>query len=141
MAVTASPTGARVLHPPRFVALAAALFGFLIAAGLLAFSCGPAEALPSYARQTGQPCAACHTIIPELTPFGRRFKIGGYTLQGGDWQGPPLAAMYIAGFTHMQSPYDYTTTGAAWASDLGTLPAQANVAPAGLHANDNLVSQ
>ncbi len=93
MAVTASPIGPRVSHSPRFVAVAATLFGLLIAAGLLALSSGPAEALPSYARQTGQPCAACHTIIPELTPFGRRFKIGGYTLQGGDWKGPPLAAM------------------------------------------------
>ena len=64
---------------------------------------GPAEALPSYARQTGQPCAACHTAFPELTPFGRRFKIGGYTLGGGDWKGPPIAAMYMAGFTHTQS--------------------------------------
>src|SRR6185312_522544 len=47
----------------------------------------PAEALPSYARQTGQPCATCHTAFPELTPYGRRFKIGGYTAGGGDWQG------------------------------------------------------
>ena len=66
------------------------------AAACFALGAGPAEALPSYARQTGQPCAACHTAFPELTPFGRRFKIGGYTLQGGDWQGPPLAAMYMA---------------------------------------------
>jgi hypothetical protein len=41
-----------------------------------------ASALPLYARQTGQPCAACHTTFPELTPFGRRFKLGGYTLGG-----------------------------------------------------------
>ncbi len=122
MAVTASPIGPRVSHSPRFVAVAATLFGLLIAAGLLALSCGPAEALPSYARQTGQPCAACHTIIPELTPFGRRFKIGGYTLQGGDWKGPPLAAMYITGFTHTNAAQD------------------APPAP-GLHTNDNLVSQ
>ena len=83
--------------------------GFLLAAE-------PANALPSYARQTGQPCAACHTIIPELTPFGRRFKIGGYTLQGGDWQGPPIAAMYVAGFTHTAAPYDYTANGATLAA-------------------------
>ena len=75
-------------------------------AGFLAVSAGPAEALPSYARQTGQPCAACHTAFPELTPFGRRFKIGGYTMQGGDWKGPPIAAMYMAGFTHTHSPHD-----------------------------------
>src|SRR5499427_8702535 len=50
-----------------------------------------AVALPLYARQTGQPCATCHTAFLELTPFGRRFKLGGYTLGGGDWQGPPFA--------------------------------------------------
>jgi hypothetical protein len=94
----------------------AALFAFL------ALSVDPAEALPSYARQTGQPCAACHTAFPELTPFGRRFKIGGYTLQGGDWNGPPLAAMYMLGFTHTNSPQD------------------APPAP-GLRTNDNLASQ
>ena len=92
------------------------------AAGLLTISAGPAEALPSYARQTGQPCATCHTAFPELTPYGRRFKIGGYTAGGGGWQGPPIAAMYMAGFTHTQSPQD-------------SPPAP------GLHTNDNLVSQ
>ncbi|MGW8248089.1 MAG: hypothetical protein ACWGOV_08250, partial [Acidiferrobacterales bacterium] len=39
-------------------------------------------AVPSYARQTGLACAACHTIFPELTPFGRSFKLNGYTLTG-----------------------------------------------------------
>jgi hypothetical protein len=39
-----------------------------------------AVSLPLYARQTGQPCATCHTAFLELTPFGRRFKLGGYTL-------------------------------------------------------------
>src|SRR5277367_4372615 len=88
---------------------------------LLAAGAGPAEALPSYARQTGQPCAACHTAFPELTPFGRRFKIGGYTLGGGDWKGPPIAAMYMPTFTHTQSDQD-------------SPPAP------GLHTNNNLVS-
>ena len=43
----------------------------------------PAQALPSFARQTGQPCGACHTDFAGLTPYGRRFKIGGYTYGGG----------------------------------------------------------
>lgn len=85
-------------------------------------SARPAGALPAYARQTGEPCATCHTIFPELTPFGRRFKIGGYTLRGGDWNGPPIAAMYMTGFTHTASSQD------------------APPAP-GLHTNNNLVSQ
>ena len=61
-----------------------------------------ARAVPSFARQTGQPCSACHTSFPELTPFGRRFKLSGYTLGGTTlFSGfPPIAGMTIAGFTH-----------------------------------------
>jgi hypothetical protein len=61
-----------------------------------------ASAVPSFARQTGQPCATCHTAFPELTPFGRRFKLGGYTMGGGLTfeEAPPIAAMVIPTFTH-----------------------------------------
>ena len=62
-----------------------------------------AASLPLYARQTGQPCATCHTAFLELTPFGRRFKLGGYTLGGGDWQGPPFAVMLQPTFTNTQA--------------------------------------
>ncbi len=41
----------------------------------------PAHAVPSFARQTGVACEACHTQFPELTPFGRDFKLNGYILQ------------------------------------------------------------
>ncbi|MDA8233170.1 MAG: hypothetical protein M0006_17705 [Magnetospirillum sp.] len=50
------------------------------AAAVLLVSSKPAEAVPSYARQTGLACEACHTVFPQLTPFGRRFKLNGYTL-------------------------------------------------------------
>src|SRR6202021_1696029 len=40
----------------------------------------PSRAVPSFARQTGMACAACHTVFPELTPFGREFKLNGYVL-------------------------------------------------------------
>ena len=43
----------------------------------------PVQALPSYARQTGQQCTACHNGFPELTPYGRQFKLNGYTWIGG----------------------------------------------------------
>ena len=66
----------------------------------------PAFAVPSFARQTGQPCAACHTAFPELTPFGRRFKLSGYTLEGGDSKIPPLTAMLMPGFTHTRAAQD-----------------------------------
>ncbi len=41
---------------------------------------GNASALPSFARQTGMTCSSCHVSFPELTPFGRLFKLNGYTL-------------------------------------------------------------
>lgn len=67
--------------------------------GLLA--CMPqAHALPSYARQTGQQCAACHNGFPELTPYGRLFKLNGYTFSGGTSNLSPVAAMMVASFTH-----------------------------------------
>src|SRR5580700_4410738 len=61
-----------------------------------------AVSLPLYARQTGQPCATCHTAFWELTPFGRRFKLGGYTLGGGDWSGPPFAVTFQPGYTYTE---------------------------------------
>lgn len=53
-----------------------------IATLFLAFFMTPstAEAIPSFARQTGLSCAACHTVFPELTSFGRQFKLNGYTM-------------------------------------------------------------
>ena len=51
----------------------------VLTAAILA-GAGEASAVPSYARQTGLPCSSCHTTIPELTPFGRSFKLNGYTM-------------------------------------------------------------
>lgn len=48
----------------------------------LALGAVTAQAVPSFARQTGLACMACHTVFPELTPFGRSFKLNGYTLTG-----------------------------------------------------------
>lgn len=36
--------------------------------------------IPSFSRQTGLPCSTCHTTFPQLTSFGRTFKLNGYTL-------------------------------------------------------------
>jgi hypothetical protein len=41
-----------------------------------------ADAVPSYARQTGFPCKSCHLNPPELTALGRTFKLNGYTMAG-----------------------------------------------------------
>jgi len=118
----AGSAAARIRNRPGVVFAALALFAAFALSSLL--TADPAHAVPSFARQTGQPCAACHTAFPELTPFGRRFKLAGYTLQGGDWKGPPIAAMVLPTFTHTASPY---------------LPSDPPTA--GLHANDNFVTQ
>src|SRR5216684_3279215 len=50
----------------------------LVGAIALTLGAPSAQALPSYARQTGQECAACHNGFPELTPYGRLFKLNAY---------------------------------------------------------------
>lgn len=59
-----------------------------------------AQAVPAFAQQTGQPCQMCHVggFGPELTKFGREFKLGGYTLR--THASVPVAAMFIASLTH-----------------------------------------
>jgi len=75
----------------------------LIAAAALFAGLPRAQALPSFARQTGQQCAACHNGFPELTPYGRLFKLNGYTFTGGQSELPPLAMMVIPSYTHTQA--------------------------------------
>jgi hypothetical protein len=72
------------------ISAAAAVF-FVFGFVEIAFA-PPAEALPSFARQTGQPCGTCHTDFPALTPFGRRFKLLGYTVGGGLFRTTPFPA-------------------------------------------------
>jgi hypothetical protein len=65
----------------------------------------PAEALPSFAMQTGLACNDCHVggFGPQLTPLGRKFKMEGYGATKS-WQLQanqgiaPLAAMAIASY-------------------------------------------
>jgi hypothetical protein len=73
----------------------------LLLVGLLAPS--HVLALPSFAWQTGQPCAQCHVHAfgPALTSFGRQFKLNGYV-----WERPddvpfiPIAGILLSSFTH-----------------------------------------
>jgi len=66
------------------------------------FVIGPARAVPSFAIQTGQPCAACHVgaFGPQLKPYGRDFKLHGYVASDGKDHGLPLAFTAQTGFTH-----------------------------------------
>jgi hypothetical protein len=61
-------------------------------------------AIPAFARQTGQACVACHVSFPELTPYGRMFKLSGYTI--GNRQDLPLALMAQFGVTHVRDNRD-----------------------------------
>ena len=58
------------------------------------------QAVPSFARQTGLACIACHTQFPELNAFGRQFKLTGYTLAPTPSDLPPFAVMFQPSFTH-----------------------------------------
>ena len=65
-------------------------------------------AVPSFARQTGLECSICHTVFPELTPFGRSFKVRGYTMTNvtrgqtltlKENYYPPVSAMLLVSMT------------------------------------------
>ena len=96
-----------LLAPPLLVLIAA-----LIAK--------PAAAVPAFAIQTGQPCAACHVgaFGPQLKPYGRDFKLHGYVASDGQNHGLPLAITTQTSFTHTGAP-------------------QAGGAAPGFRANDN----
>jgi hypothetical protein len=76
----------------------ACLLRALLALAALA-AASAAQALPSYARQTSQDCAACHVgaFGPQLTPYGVRFKWGGYADSDGQEGKVPLSAMLVGG--------------------------------------------
>lgn len=99
--------GSTLLRAKRgAVGLAVAVWGIALTA---VFASGDAGAVPSYARQTGQNCVACHISFPELTPYGRYFKLMGYTL--GDRQSVPLAMMAELSYKKTSNNTDPTTGG------------------------------
>ena len=97
----------------------------LIGATLLLAS-SSALAVPSFARQTGMACEACHTVFPELTPFGRNFKLHAYTIDNLPQvsgmnankdqtlalnQLPPLSFMFQASYTSTKKSIPDTQAG------------------------------
>jgi hypothetical protein len=95
------------------------------------------QAVPSFARQTGLSCMACHTVWPQLTPFGRAFKLDGYTFskesESGRWY-PPIAAMFQGSYTSLDENNGILTNGVApfddeedSATDKANLPQQASL--------------
>ncbi|MGB7213191.1 MAG: hypothetical protein WBC97_11270 [Gemmatimonadales bacterium] len=82
--------------------------------------------VPSFSRQTGLACNACHTSFPRLTAFGRLFKLNGYTLTGlqvvtagADGQRPslkldlipPISAMAVSSFSQTAKDVPGTQNG------------------------------
>ncbi len=134
---------AGTLTPELKIAAGAVLSALIVLVGG-ALSPRPVSALPSFARQTGQPCATCHNgAYAQLTPFGREFKLNGYTAGGtrcndvpesgvtaDNNRQIPLSMMVVSGFTHLQK-------------DLPSLPQNRDQATgglpgdAGLKVNDN----
>jgi hypothetical protein len=87
-----------------------------------------ARAIPSYARQTGLSCSACHYTPPELNPAGRQFKLNGYiqkeegakmvkTEAGNGYTGLdllqtlPISVVLETSFTSTKSPQPGTQNG------------------------------
>ncbi|RAK60195.1 cytochrome C [Phenylobacterium hankyongense] len=98
------------------VTFAPAWLGALVA---LALASTPAGAVPAFAVQTAQPCQACHVggFGPQLTPYGRNFKLRGYTQRATAFNFP-IAAMAVASYVQT-------------AKDQPSPPAS------GFHTNDN----
>jgi hypothetical protein len=70
-----------------------------MAFGFAALGAESALAVPSFAIQTDHPCQSCHVggFGPQLTPYGRGFKLYGYTERADIWN-VPISAMAVASF-------------------------------------------
>lgn len=70
----------------------------------------PANALPAFADQTGQNCKSCHVggFGPQLTAFGREFKLRGYTLRAA--RSIPISAMAVASYVATKKAQDEPPT-------------------------------
>jgi hypothetical protein len=93
---------------------------------LVILSLPAARAVPSYSRQTGLACASCHYTPPELTPFGRKFKLEAYAFttkpEVSDekkdhnsglkiLEAFPLSVVFDTSFTSTKSPQPATQNG------------------------------
>ena len=113
----------------------------IILAVFVLINIGVSKAVPSYARQTGMSCSACHYSFPELNSFGRQFKMNGYVLTGMTTiesredsssatrlkllSNLPLSAMVQSSFTHIAKDVPETQNNSV------TLPQQLSLFYAG----------
>ncbi len=85
-----------------------------------------AQAVPSFARQTGLECTSCHTVFPELNQTGRNFKLNGFTASKHsnkpyEWP-PPLSGMVQLSFTHLAKSMPNTQDPSNRANDNVNVP-------------------
>jgi hypothetical protein len=101
--------------------------------------------VPAFSRQTGLACSSCHYHFPQLTPFGRLFKLNGYTLTGlttigqpGDSAGketlklspiPGIAAMLVGSITSTKNSVPGTQNGAVVLPDQFSIFAAGELTP------------
>ncbi len=115
--------------------LAVGLGGLVVAASLLMTQHKPADAVPAFAQQTGQACTACHIggFGPQLTPFGRAFKLGGYTQSGGSgWEAHlPISAMLQGSFTSTNQTTPITNRNSDYSTNQNFVFDQASIFVAG----------
>jgi hypothetical protein len=84
---------------PRFVKISSTV----IAAICFLAASPKAHAIPAFAAQTGEPCSACHIGFPQLTPYGREFKLEGYVAGGMFPAFKNFALMSQIGYTHINT--------------------------------------
>ncbi len=93
--------------------------------------------VPAFSRQTGLACSVCHYQFPALTPFGRMFKLNGYTMTGlativaqKDSASdpslklltmPPMAAMFVGSVTNTAKAPPGTQNGTVQFPDQASL--------------------
>lgn len=100
----------------------------------LLFSCiQNIYALPTFSRQTGQRCAACHLSVGELTPAGRQFKLMGYS--GGDYV-LPLSVVGVVSDTKIKSASSSSDQSIYMPKNGSIIPEELSVAVAGKFYGD-----
>ncbi len=109
---------------------------YLGIAALVTVLSQPSFALPLFNRQTGQNCLACHAggQFPELTPYGRLFKLTGYTL---GQRTLPISAMAVLSNSRVADTSKSDDPGADFQKNGKTLLATASVFLGG-KISDNL---
>ena len=88
----------RAMRRPKRMCQSRLMYLWYGLAAFLLLASTSANAIPAYARQTGSACADCHAGAygagsngPELTPYGMRFKLNGYTDTDGNGIKIPVA--------------------------------------------------